>query len=544
MITRSIIGRGLTPIVLRSLLALGVAACAADSLVLPSEGKPAEVSILAGDQQRGMVGTPLADSLSVLITDGQDRPVVHQPVDFVITSGGAIQPSVVVTDSAGKAHFLWVLGSTAGTQSLEVGVSVSGHLSPLTTFRATADPGLADTIAIVGGTGQTAQAGSPLPESLAVKLTDSFGNAVPGTDVTWLTSNGSLSATTVTSGLDGRAAVIWTLGSSVGTQSAQAQLTGVNGSPATFAATATLGAPPRLMIVTEPSGSAQSGVVFSQQPSIQLADNQGAPIAQSGVAITAAIASGGGALGGTTTIPTDASGVAQFTDLSISGVAGSRTLIFATAGYTAATSTSINVTTPSVSATQSTVSAAPATIEAGNGSSVITVTARDDAGNAIAGLTTTIAVSGNGNTVTQPAGPTDANGVATGSVSSTSIGTKTVTATISGVAIVQTAAITVVPGPPVASTTTAQVRDGRVLVFTTFTIFTRDAFGNALDRGGFANLIRVVVQGRNSATPSVVDMGDGTYTASYLPILKGDDQVIITLGGVQIKGSPYHTKVH
>ena len=57
-----------------------------------------------------------------------------------------------------------------------------------------------------------------------------------------------------------------------------------------------------------------------------------------------AIATGGGTLGGTSTIATNASGVATFTDLSWFGTTGSRTLSFSATGLTGATSASFNLT--------------------------------------------------------------------------------------------------------------------------------------------------------------------------------------------------------
>ena len=99
-----------------------------------------------------------------------------------------------------------------------------------------------------------------------------------------------------------------------------------------------------------------------------------------------------------------------------------------------------------VSATASTVSAAPAAIPAGTGSSTITVTARDAAGNPVSGATVGLAALGTGNTLTQPAGATNPGGVATGSLSSTVAETKTISATINGSPITQTANVTVFPG--------------------------------------------------------------------------------------------------
>jgi len=102
-----------------------------------------------------------------------------------------------------------------------------------------------------------------------------------------------------------------------------------------------------------------------------------------------------------------------------------------------------------VSASQSTVTAAPTTIAAGGGSNVatITVTAKDASGNPVSGATVVLSSSGSLNTLTQPAAPTGADGVATGSLGSNVAQPKVVSATINGIGITQTATVTVEPGP-------------------------------------------------------------------------------------------------
>src|SRR5213075_500635 len=82
-------------------------------------------------------------------------------------------------------------------------------------------------------------------------------------------------------------------------------------------------------------------------------------------------------------------------------------------------------------------------VAAATGISTITVTARDQFGNPIPGAAVTLAATGAGNTLTQPAGPTNASGVATGSLRSSTSETKTVSATAGGVSITQTATVTV-----------------------------------------------------------------------------------------------------
>src|SRR5205823_6045374 len=65
--------------------------------------------------------------------------------------------------------------------------------------------------------------------------------------------------------------------------------------------TITAGTATQLSITTQPSSSAQSGAAFAQQPVIQVRDASGNPVSQNGVTVTAAIATGGGTLGGTLT---------------------------------------------------------------------------------------------------------------------------------------------------------------------------------------------------------------------------------------------------
>src|SRR5690606_24365392 len=113
----------------------------------------------------------------------------------------------------------------------------------------------------------------------------------------------------------------------------------------TFTATATTGAAAKLGIVTQPSVSAPSGAVFQRQPVVQLQDANGNAVEGEGVNVTAAMASGGGTLGGTVTVATAANGRAAFTDLVITGTIGNRTLEFSAPGLASVISSVIAITT-------------------------------------------------------------------------------------------------------------------------------------------------------------------------------------------------------
>jgi len=99
----------------------------------------------------------------------------------------------------------------------------------------------------------------------------------------------------------------------------------------------------QLGVSTQPGGAA-SGAALSPQPVVQVRNSTGA-LVSSTAAVTASIASGGGTLGGTTTVNA-VGGVATFTNLTVTGTAGARTLQFSSPGLTSATSASFDVTAP------------------------------------------------------------------------------------------------------------------------------------------------------------------------------------------------------
>src|SRR5439155_560182 len=158
----------------------------------------------------------------------------------------------------------------------------------------------------------------------AVIVRDQFNNPVAGVAVVFAVGSGSgtssITGADQTTNASGIATVgSWTLGRTTGGYTLTASSAGLTGSPVTFTATATAGAAARLAMATQPSGTVQNGVIFPQQPVVQLQDASGNPVSQSGTTVTAAIASGGGTLGGTATATTNSAGTAVFTNLSIIG---------------------------------------------------------------------------------------------------------------------------------------------------------------------------------------------------------------------------------
>jgi adhesin/invasin len=507
-----------------------------------SAGAARGLIIVSGSGQSAPAGTALPAPVIVRLLDEGGNPIAGGSVSWVIgQGGGGVEPGSSATGPDGTASATWTLGPGLGANTLTAVVSGVGTVQ----FTATGTAAPAARLLLNGGNDQTAPPQSRLPAALSVKAVDANGNGVAGVSVAWAVTagGGSLSASSSVTRADGTTDVTWTLGAASGAQTATATSAGLQGSPITFTATAAVGPASRLAIVTQPSGTVTSGVAFPQQPVIELRDASGNAVPQGDVRVTAAIASGGGTLNGATTATTNGSGRAAFTNLSITGSPGTRTIIFAADGFSSVTSSAIQVNAAGPSASQSGVSAAPASFEAGSGSSTITVTVRDAQGTLLPNIPVQITVSGTGNAVNQP-GSTNASGVATGSFTSTVAETKTVSATAGGVQIQQTATVTVTAPAPTAdaSQSTATVPNGVAGTATVITVQARTSTGAAMTSGGDAVTVTVTGDNPAGALP-VTDNGNGTYTASYTPQAAGTDQLAITLKGVPIAGSPYPSTV-
>jgi len=201
------------------------------------------IEIADGNNQTATVGATLPVSPSVYVTDGGGNPAPDEEVTFeVVSGGGSVVQPVVMTDSEGIAQVGgWTLGQTVGTNTLTA--TVAG-VTPVT-FTASGTADVADTVVIVSGQAQTADAGTDLPLPLVVEVQDQYGNPVSGETVDWQALNGSVTPTTGTTDGSGRAQTTWTLGLNSTSQTASASVGTL--APAVFSATATFPTPTILL---------------------------------------------------------------------------------------------------------------------------------------------------------------------------------------------------------------------------------------------------------------------------------------------------------
>ncbi len=319
-----------------------------------------------------------------------------------------------------------------------VNVAVSGasfSTATSTAVQAASSQLTSDTLQLNLGNSQSAVAGTAVPISPSVFVTDTGGNPVSNAVVTFAVASGGGSVTggSATSNASGIATVgSWTLGTNAGSNSLTATAAGLSGSPVTFTATGTAGPPSKIALNAGNNQSAPSGSAVAINPSVLVTDANGNPV--SGVVVTFAVASGGGSVtGGSAT--SNGSGIATVTSWTLGKAAGTNTLTATASGLSGSPVTFTATGTASKIA-----------INAGNGQSATVGTAvatkpsvlvSDANNNPVAGVTVTFTIASGGGSVTGASATSNASGIAT--VGSWTLGTQaganTLTATATGFGI-------------------------------------------------------------------------------------------------------------
>ena len=276
---------------------------------------------VSGDAQTATVGQALAQPVVAMLQDANAHAIAGVSVGFAAAAGsGSVGSASATTDASGQAQTTWTLGQTAGSQTATATV---GSLTPLS-FTATATAGAATSVAKQAGDGQAAVTGQPVAVRPAVIVRDMFNNPKPGAAVMFSAApgNGVVTGASQTTNAGGIATVgSWMLGT-LGTNTLGATVTGsgISGNPAVFTATSGTAA------VAVYAGNNQVGLTnyrVNVRPAVRVTDESSMPVP--GVAVSFAIASGGGSLTGATTT-TNTSGVAQVGSWFLGNVPGTNTM--------------------------------------------------------------------------------------------------------------------------------------------------------------------------------------------------------------------------
>lgn len=213
----------------------------------------------------GVAGTTLAPTTTVRALDafGNDATGFTGNISLQLLDGtGTLGGTTSVAAVAGVATFADLSVDLIGdAYTLR---AFSGALQPDTTTAFTITPAAVAGLTLLGGDGQTAVAATLLPDVIAVRTVDAFGNRVPGAGVTFsiLTGGGGVVPPTTTADTSGRAVANWTLGATLGTQTLRVSLTGVPAVTLDVSATATVGPASQLVVTQQPADTVEAGATI------------------------------------------------------------------------------------------------------------------------------------------------------------------------------------------------------------------------------------------------------------------------------------------
>ena len=141
-------------------------------------GAASNLTVVNGCGQSGEVNKNLPTSLTARVTDDNGLGVSGSPVEFVMISGngtvGGQKNITVNTDAAGEAKTTWKLGTSVGTQTVEIRASgLNGSPNSCSAMATAAAPAK---LSVNNGNNQIVTIGQIAPVSLTARLTDTYNN--------------------------------------------------------------------------------------------------------------------------------------------------------------------------------------------------------------------------------------------------------------------------------------------------------------------------------------------------------------------------------
>ena len=182
--------------------------------VRTTQGLPAKVTIIDGNNQTGRPGQLLPKALLVQVTDAFGNPLPSAQVSFAASPANAVKFTNVSssTDGNARASAQVTLGNTAGAVKVIVTAGTA-----TATFNLNITVPIAS-ISVVSGNNQTATVSTAFSAPLVVQAVDTNNSPVSGVSVAYAVTSGNatLSTAAATTGTNGQAFVTATAGSTPG----------------------------------------------------------------------------------------------------------------------------------------------------------------------------------------------------------------------------------------------------------------------------------------------------------------------------------------
>jgi hypothetical protein len=279
--------------------------------------------------------------------------------------------ATVPTDATGYGTFESLTTNQSGVYQIEFAPLAAGNIT-VTSANFTVDPDFASANISVSTQPGNSTAGLTIPGtpsgSPTARILDQYGNAIPGYTVDATTNSftgnftGTTSETTDATGYATFGNLTQTVAGTPYTLAFSfANATTASNSTTSSGFTVDPAAAAKLVMVTEPSATAQAGIAIAQQPAVKLQDEFGNDVFDTGTSVDTTVNEINALAGGNTTANT-VNGTATFSGLTINGTIGNYTLSFNATGLngttanttvelTAGTATQLSTSTqPSITA--------------------------------------------------------------------------------------------------------------------------------------------------------------------------------------------------
>ncbi|MDZ6422084.1 inverse autotransporter adhesin IatC [Escherichia coli] len=469
--------------------------------------RTAQIADLAVIKDGSVADGSTANTLRARVTDAFGNALAGQTVSVLADNGATVSPTVI-TGPDGTVE-ISVTSQTAGISAVTVSINNS-TLSQNVTF--IADVRTAKIAELVVSQ-DNAVADGATANTLRVRVTDAFGNALAGQTVSVLAGNGATTAPTVTTQPDGTVEISVT-SQMAGTSAVTASINSSSQSgDVTFIADASTAQIADLVVIKD--GSEADGSTANTLRA-RVTDAFGNTLAGQ----TVSVLGGNGA----TTAPTVITGPDGTVEISVTSQTAGISVVTASINSSSQSRDVTFIADVRTAQIADLVVIKDGSVADGATANTLQVKVTDANGNALAGQTVSV-MAGNGAT-TAPTVTTQPDGTVEISVTSQTAGTSVVTASINNSS--QSQNVTFVPGDASQLTSTVETNKSNYTVGETITITVtlRDAFDNLVTGAASqlaANGVLTVAGTDPSETGSWVESG-GVYTTTRMATIASTNQ--------------------
>ena len=467
----------------------------------------AQVAELVVTQDGSVADGSTANMLRVRVTDVFGNVLAGQTVSVLADNGATVAPTVI-TEPDGTVE-ISVTSQTAGTSAVTASINNSSQSRNVTFIADVSTAQIADLVV----TRDNSVADGAMANTLRVRVTDAFGNALNGQTVSVLADNGATVTPTVTTEPDGTVEISVT-SQTAGISTVTATINSSSQSrDVTFIADVRTAQIADLVVIKD--GSEADGSTANTLRA-RVTDAFGNPLAGQ----TVSVLGGNGA----TTAPTVITGPDGTVEISVTSQTAGISVVTASINSSSQSRDVTFIADVRTAQIADLVVIKDGSVADGATANTLQVKVTDANGNALAGQTVSV-MAGNGAT-TAPTVTTQPDGTVEISVTSQTAGTSVVTASINNSS--QSQNVTFVPGDASQLTSTVETNKSNYTVGETITITVtlRDAFDNLVTGAASqlaANGVLTVAGTDPSETGSWVESG-GVYTTTRMATIASTNQ--------------------